>query len=287
MTKLKQWLVETDWLEERLDAPDLIILDGSFHLPGSDRDAKREFLEARIPGAQYFDINQIADQTTELPHMLPSPEVFSSRVRKMGIGDGARIIVYDATNMSSAARVWWMFRAMGFTDVAVLNGGFTKWRAEHRKLATGEPRARSDRHFTARLNSCLIRDLPDVKALIADERVQIADARSAARFAGDAPEPRETPRLGHIPGSFNVPFTNLLSPEGTLLEGDELKAAFEAQGIDVRKPVVTSCGSGVTACLLALGLATLGNETVAVYDGSWAEWSVSDAPVEAGLPKVR
>ncbi len=285
MTKLNRWLVETDWLEERLEAPDLVILDGSFHLPGSGRDGKSEFLEARIPGAQFFDIDAISDPSSSLPHMLPPPEIFSLRVRKMGIGDGARIVVYDTTNMSGAARVWWMFRAMGFRDVAVLNGGFSKWRAEGRKIASGEPRIRSDRHFTARFNSGLVRDLDDVMSLLGRPDIQIADARSSARFSGEAPEPRETPRRGHIPGALNVPFTDLLAGDGTLLEGAELKTAFEARGLDIRKPVVTSCGSGVTACLLALALATLGNETVAVYDGSWAEWSDSDAPVETGPPK--
>ena len=206
-----QWLVETDWLAEHLDAPDIIVLDASFHLPGSGRDAAREFGEAHIPGALFFDIEEISDSASSLPHMLPAPEKLSSRVRKMGIGDGMRVVVYDKTNMSGAARAWWMFRVMGFTDVAVLNGGFGKWQAEGRAIQSGEARHRTERHFTARMNSGLVRDLDDVMRLLKTGAMQIVDARAAGRFAGTDPEPRQVPRLGHIPGSKNVPFAGLLN----------------------------------------------------------------------------
>jgi thiosulfate/3-mercaptopyruvate sulfurtransferase len=277
-----QWLVETDWLAQRLDAPDIAILDATFHLPGSGRDAAREFGEAHIPGAQFFDIEEISDPASSLPHMLPAPEKFSSRVRKMGIGDGMRVVVYDKTNVAGAARAWWMFRVMGFRDVAVLNGGFGKWQAEGRPVKSGEPRRRTERHFTARLNSGLVRDLDDVMRLLKTGAMQIVDARAAGRFAGTDPEPRAVPRLGHIPGSKNVPFAGLLNQDGTMRSPAELKAIFAASGIDSAKPVVASCGSGVTACVIALALATIGNETAAVYDGSWAEWSEADTPVETG-----
>jgi thiosulfate/3-mercaptopyruvate sulfurtransferase len=282
MQDAAQWLVETDWLAQRLDAPDIAILDATFHLPGSGRDAAREFGEAHIPGAQFFDIEEISDPASSLPHMLPPPEKFSSRVRKMGIGDGMRVVVYDKTNMAGAARAWWMFRVMGFRDVAVLNGGFGKWQAEGRPVKSGEPRRRTERHFTARLNSGLVRDLDDVMRLLKTGAMQIVDARAAGRFAGTDPEPRAVPRLGHIPGSKNVPFAGLLNQDGTMRPPAELKAIFAAGGVDSAKPVVASCGSGVTACVIALALATTGNETAAVYDGSWAEWSEANTPVETG-----
>lgn len=277
-----QWLVETDWLAKHLDAPDIIVLDASFHLPGSGRDAAREFSETHIPGALFFDIEEISNTASPLPHMLPAPEKFSSRVRKMGIGDGMRVVAYDKTNMSGAARAWWMFRVMGFKDVAVLNGGFGKWQAEGRAVQSGEPRRRTERHFTARMNSGLVRDLGDIMRVLDSGAMQIVDARAAGRFAGTDPEPRPVPRRGHIPGSKNVPFTGLLNPDGTMRSPDEIKAIFAASGVDSAKPVVASCGSGVTACVIALALAMTGNETAAVYDGSWVEWSEADTPVETG-----
>jgi thiosulfate/3-mercaptopyruvate sulfurtransferase len=280
MQPAAQWLVETDWLGAHLDAPDIIVLDASFHLPGSGRDAAEEFREAHIPGALFFDIEEISDSASSLPHMLPAPEKFSSRVRKMGIGDGMRVVVYDKTNMSGAARAWWMFRVMGFKDLAVLNGGFGKWQAEGWAVQSGEARRRTERHFTARMNSGLVRDLGDVVRLMKTGTMQIVDARAAGRFAGTDPEPRQVPRLGHIPGSKNVPFTGLLNQDGTMRAPNDIKAIFAASGVDAAKPVVASCGSGVTACVIALALATTGNEIAAVYDGSWAEWSEADTPVE-------
>ena len=283
MQRAAQWLVETDWLANHLDAPDIIVLDATFHLPGSGRDAAREFSEAHIPGALFFDIEEISNAASPLPHMLPAPEKFSSRVRKMGIGDGMRVVVYDKTNMSGAARAWWMFRVMGFKDVAVLDGGLGKWQAEGRPVKSGEPRRRTERHFTARVNSALVRDLDDVMRVLNSGAMQIVDARAAGRFAGTDPEPRQVPRLGHIPGSKNVPFTGLLNPDGTMRAPEEIKAIFAANGVDSARPVVASCGSGVSACVIALALATTGNAAAAVYDGSWAEWSeASNTPVETG-----
>jgi len=282
MATNRNWLVETGWLADHLNAPDIAILDATFHLPGSGRDAEAEFREAHVPGAQFFDIEDISDSNSQLPHMLPPPEKFSSRMRKMGIGDGMRVVIYDKTNMAGAARAWWMFRVMGCNDVAVLNGGMGKWLAEDRPVESGAPRQRSERHFSARMNSGLVRDLADMKALLGNDRMQIVDARSAGRFAGDEAEPRAVSRTGHIPGSRNVPFTELFQDDGTMRAPEDVKALFKARGVDVARPVVASCGSGVTACALALGLARAGAENAAVYDGSWAEWSESDAPVEKG-----
>ena len=281
----KNCLVETDWLAAHLDAPDIVILDATMHLPGSGRDAAADYRDTHIPGALFFDVEEISDATSPLPHMLPPPEKFSSRVRRMGIGDGTRIIIYDQTNMSGAARAWWMFRVMGASDVAVLNGGLAKWQAEGHRIERWRPRPRSERHFTARLNSALVRDISDMQALLRNGAMQIVDARSARRFDGLDPEPRVVPRLGHIPGARNVPFTKLLAENGTMRPPDEIKALLAEAGIDPAKPVVASCGSGVTACVIALALATLGNEMVAVYDGSWAEWSTADTPVEGAGPR--
>jgi thiosulfate/3-mercaptopyruvate sulfurtransferase len=281
MTISKNWLVSTDWLEAQLGSPDLVVLDGSFHLPNAGRDAAQEYREARIPGAQFFDINGVADLSTDLPHMLPTPEEFAAQIRAMGVHANSRVVAYDATNMSGAARVWWTFRAMGFDNIAVLDGGFQKWRRENRAVETGEPNMPEPGDFVADFRPERVRSLAEVEALIGSG-AQIADARSAGRFAGDEPEPRAVPRLGHIPGSLNVPFAEFLSPDGTLLAPDQLAAVLTSHNVDTSKPVVATCGSGVTACMIALALAVTGNDQTAVYDGSWAEWSGSSAPVETG-----
>ena len=279
----KNWIVETDWLASHLSSPDLIVLDGSWHLPTAGRDAKKEYLAEHIPGALFFDIDDLSDEKSSLPHMLPSTVKFASRMKKMGIGDGARIVVYDTNGIFSAARVWWTFRAMGHQDVAVLNGGLRKWKAEGRPLEDGRPAQRSERHYTPLQNTEIIRDLEEMKALLKKSGTQIVDARPAGRFEGREAEPRPGLRSGHIPGAKNVPSQQLLNPDGTFKSPAELSALFKSVGIDVSKSVVTTCGSGVTASMLALALAVLGQTNAAVYDGSWAEWGQDNGlPVETG-----
>ena len=278
-----KWLADTAWLASHLHAPDLVVLDGSMHLASSGRDAKSEYEAAHIPGALFFDIDEISDRSSPLPHMLPPATMFASRMKRMGIGDGMHIIAYDSEGLYSAARVWWMFRAMGHREVRVLNGGLRKWKAEERPLEDGPARPRSPRHFTAVRNAELIRDAADVSSLIGSRSAQIVDARDAARFAGRAPEPRPGLRSGHIPGSLNVPFASLVNPDGTMRSADELAAIFTTAGVDPAGRVVASCGSGVTAGIIALALAVLGRADAAVYDGSWSEWGGDHRlPVETG-----
>ena len=276
-------LVSTEWLAEHLSAPDVHVVDASWYLPAMNRDPKAEYGEAHIPGAVYFDIDEIADTNNPLPHMLPSPEKFSSRVRKLGLGDGVRIVIYDGMGLFSAARVWWMFRYFGHDDVAVLDGGLPKWRAEGRPLESLDPMPR-DRHFTARVNGLLLREFDQVKANVGSSREQVLDARSAGRFTGAEPEPRAGLKSGRIPGSLNLPFNELVDANtGTMKPADALRQAYEAAGIDFNRPVITSCGSGVTASALTLGLYLLGHRDVSVYDGSWSEWGGrEDAPIETG-----
>lgn len=279
-----KWLVETGWLAERLGAPDLVVVDGTMHLPTTGRDARAEYEAGHIPGALYFDINEIADKTSSLPHMLPDATEFAAKVRALGIGDGMRIVAYDTPGLYSAARVWWMFRTMGYEDVVVLNGGLKKWLAEGRAVEQGEVPRRQPRHFTARFHAGLVRDKADVLSLLETGAAQIVDARGAARFKGTEPEPRAGLRSGHIPGSRNVPYASLINADGTLKDTAELRRAFSEAGVDIDRPIVTSCGSGVTAGVLALALAELGRPDVAVYDGSWSEWGLETAgtPVATG-----
>lgn len=282
----KNWIVESDWLASHLDVPDLVIFDGSWHLPTAGRDPKAEYLAEHIPGALFFDIDDLVDEKSALPHMLPSTVKFASRMKKMGVGDGKRIVVYDTHGLFSAARVWWTFRAMGHQDVAVLNGGLKKWKAEGRPLEDGAPVGRSGRHFTPLQNSELIRDLGDMKGYVAKGGMQIVDARPAGRFEGIDPEPRPGLRQGHIPGSRNVPSSMIVKADGTIKSRDELEKIFKDAGIDPHEPVVTTCGSGVTASILSLALAVLGQTNAAVYDGSWAEWGKDSAlPMETGKAK--
>jgi thiosulfate/3-mercaptopyruvate sulfurtransferase len=281
--RAKSWLTETDELAAELDAPDIVIINASWHTPGDGKNARAEYLEEHIPGAIFFDIDEIADTKSNLPHMLPSPEKFSSRMRSMGIGDGSRIVVYDAAGIYSAARVWWTFRVMGVEDVTVLNGGLPKWKREGLPLESGEPRLRSARHFTSRRNADLVRDVFDMKALIKDRSAEIVDARSAERFSGRAQEPRAGLRSGHIPGAHNLPYARLLRQDGTLKSPAQIEALFSEAGVDLSKPVVTSCGSGITASVLALALAEIGHRRTAVYDGSSSEWGADQSlPIETG-----
>lgn len=274
-------LVSTEWLAARLDAPDLRIIDASHHLPTTGRNARAEYDEQHVPGAIFWDIDAIADQSSDLPHMLPDADQFARQVGALGIGDGHKIIVYDTVSATGAARVWWTFRVFGYRDVAVLNGGLRKWLAEGRPVSREVP-ARGERSFTARKNHMLVRDREQILQNIERQRDQVVDARSAGRFLATEPEPRAGMRGGHIPGSKNVPFPVLLNEDGTYKNADELRAAFEQARVDLAKPIATSCGSGVTACTLALGLYLIGQKDVAVYDGSWSEWgSRQDTPVES------
>ncbi len=278
-----KWLVETDWLQERLTAPGLVIMDASLKMPADAKHPYEQYKEAHIPGALFFDIDDLSDTSSPLPHMLPPPEKFASRMRKMGVGDGMKVVVYDNKGIFSAPRAWWMLRVMGHNDVAVLNGGLKKWQAEGRPMEPGFPAPRQERHFTARKNSELVRDLGDVMAAVEAKHPQIVDARSRTRFEGHEPELRPVARLGHMPGARNVPYGTLLNENGTMKTTAGLRAAFEGAAIVPEKPVIASCGSGVTACILALGLSVLGNEWASVYDGSWAEWSAApNAPVVQG-----
>jgi thiosulfate/3-mercaptopyruvate sulfurtransferase len=269
-------IVSTAWLAANLKAPDLRIVDGTFYLPAENKNARQEFLERHIPGAVFFDIDDIADSSSSLPHMLPSPEKFSSKVRKLGLGDGLRIVVYDSRGgLFSAPRVRWTFKVFGHPEVAVLDGGLNKWIAENRPVEDGPP-SPGERHFTARANSFLVRDLQQVQANLRSKREQVLDARARARFEGAAPELWPGRRAGHIPGSRNLPYTELARPDGTLKSPEELRELYAKAGIDLAKPVVTSCGSGITAAVLALGLEVAGAKNVAVYDGSWAEWGLPE-----------
>jgi thiosulfate/3-mercaptopyruvate sulfurtransferase len=274
-------LVDTAWLAKHLNDPDLRVADATYFLPNQGRNARAEYETQHIPGAVFFDIDEIADTGNPLPHMLPTPEKFASRMRKLGIGDGNRVVVYDAHGLMSATRAWWMLRVYGHKDVALLDGGLPKWLAEGHLVEDGPPRPR-ERHFTARFDHSQVRDKTQILANIKTGREQVLDARAKGRFTGREPELWPGRRSGHIPGSYNLPFTNLLDPTNrTLLPADLLSAKFREAGIDLKKPVVTSCGSGITATVLAFGLHLLGHRDVAVYDGSWAEWGLpGETPVE-------
>jgi thiosulfate/3-mercaptopyruvate sulfurtransferase len=274
-------LVTTAWLGDHLNAPDVRVVDASWHPPQSGRNGYEEYQSAHVPGAAFFDIDDIRDLDSDLPHMLPSAEKFSSRVRRMGLGDGNRIIVYDGAGCLSAARVWWMFRVFGHHDVAVLDGGFPKWRAEGRPVEDLPPHPR-ERHFTARLNTLMVRDLKQMKANVSSGREQVLDARSAGRFAGTEPEPRPGLAGGHIPGSTSIPYTALLDPAArTFLPAESLKEILRGHGIDLDRPIVTTCGSGVTAAIVSLALHAVGCGNTALYDGSWTEWVQHQDQTEA------
>jgi thiosulfate/3-mercaptopyruvate sulfurtransferase len=276
-------LISTEALAEALGAPDLRVVDATYHLPSLKRDARAEYLAEHIPGAAFFDIDAIADTSNPLPHMLPSPENFAAAMRALGIGDGDRVVVYDSYGLMSAPRAWWTVRAFGHHRVAVLDGGLPKWKREGRPLEAG-PATPPARRFTPRFDAGFVRSKAQLLANLATRAEQVLDARAAGRFQGTQPEPRAGLRSGHIPGSRNLPYTRLADPaELTVLPAAELRDRFREAGIDLSQPVVTSCGSGVTACALAFGLHLLGNERVAVYDGSWAEWGLpGDTPVETG-----
>jgi thiosulfate/3-mercaptopyruvate sulfurtransferase len=272
-------LVSTAWLAGHLAEPDLKVVDGSWHMPQTKRDPAQEFAEAHIPGAVFFDIDAISDKSTRLPHMLPSPDVFAKAVGALGIGNGDRVIIYDSRNVVSAARVWWTFRVFGHDAVAVLDGGLPKWRADGRPVESG-PGKPARQKFAAKFRPELVRDLAQLQENITSGREQVVDARSRGRFAGTEPEPRPGLRGGHIPNSLNLPYDELHAPDGTLRAAPALREAFADAGVDLGRPVVTTCGSGITASVLALALHRIGRPDVAVYDGSWTEWG-SRVPPES------
>jgi thiosulfate/3-mercaptopyruvate sulfurtransferase len=271
-------LVSTDWLAEHLAAPDLVVVDASWYLPAMNRNAKEEYAAGHIPGAVHFDIDEVSDRSSPLPHMLPSPEEFARHMSRLGIGDGMRIVVYDGAGLFSAPRVWWTLKTFGARDVTILDGGAPKWRAEGRPW-TDEPTTRRPAVFTPRLDHGAVAAMADVARHLDTGSAQVVDARPADRFRGETPEPRPGVRSGHMPGSLNLPFAEVLA-DGRLRDPAAVRKAVEAAGIDPSRPIVTSCGSGVSAAILALALDSIGAPVKSIYDGSWAEWgSAPDKPV--------
>lgn len=266
-------LVSTQWLAAHLKDPDLRVLDASWYLPGSKRDPFAEYQAAHIPGARFFDLDDVSDHRSDLPHMVPPVEKFMSRMRAIGVGDGHQIVVYDGSGLFSAPRVWWLFKLMGQMDIAVLDGGFPKWQAEGHPVEDLPPILR-DRHMMVRRQNQMVRDVTQVSAASKLGESEIVDARSPGRFYGKDPEPRPGLRAGHIPGSKNVFYKDLLKADDTMKSPDEMRQVFLEAGVDLDKPVITSCGSGVTAAILSLGLTRMGKTDHSLYDGSWTEWGM-------------
>ncbi len=281
MTEQFPPLVSTDWLAARLDNPDLKILDASWYMPAQARDAQAEYAAAHIPGAMFFDIDRIADTASSLPHMLPLPANFGAAVGALGIGNEDDIVIYDGAGIFAAPRVWWSFRVFGHSRVAVLDGGLPKWKRENRPLETG-PVTPAAKNFRANPRIKLVRDAVAMRENVASEKELVLDARSEGRFKGTEPEPRPGLKGGHIPHSRNLPFQALIDPaSGTMKPADELRAIFANAGVTAKQRVTTSCGSGLTAAILAFGLYLTGRDDVAIYDGSWSEWgALPDAPIE-------
>ena len=271
-------LVSTDWLAAHLGEANLIVLDATWHMPTLKRNAHEEFVAAHISGAQFFDIDKPSDATSPLPHTLPSQEQFAAQMGALGISNNTHVVAYDSYGLFSAARSWWMFKIFGHNKVSVLDGGLKKWLAEGRPTVSGEPTPAKSGQFTAKLNSLMLRTMSEV----AQSQAQIADARSPSRFKGEEPEPRPGVRAGHIPNSRNVHYATLLASDGTLRATTQLADQFASSGVDIQKPIITSCGSGVTAAILSLALTELGAKNHALYDGSWTEWGASTMPLASG-----
>ena len=275
-------LVSTEWLHAHLKDPDMRILDGSYYLPQMGRDPRAEYDAVHIPNARFFDIDDVADHGSDLPHMVPPVEKFMSRMRAMGVGDGHQVVVYDGMGLFSAARVWWLFKLMGQNNIAVLDGGLPKWQAEGRPVEDLPPVIR-DRHMTVRRQNHMVKDVTQVSAASKLGDYEIIDARSPGRFRGEEPEPRAGLRPGHIPGSKNVCFKDLLNADQTMKNPVEIRQIFESAGVDFNKPAITTCGSGVTAAVLSLGLERIGKTDHSLYDGSWSEWGMfPTVPVATG-----
>lgn len=280
-----QALVSTEWLADHLNDENLVVVDASYFVPGGTGPAKEQYAEGHLPGAAFFDINDIADPEADQDHTVPSAAIFSTKVGALGIDNSTMVIAYDAAGGGcAAARVWWMFRAFGHEHVAVLDGGLTKWVSEGRDLSKDIPTP-TPKSFSASSEALdMVRSKDDMRANIDAKTYQVVDARSAGRFAGTDAEPKAGLRSGHIPGSRNVPFASLFTPESkTFKSADDIQSAFDAAGVDLTKPTATTCGSGVTACTVALGAYLLGKEDVAIYDGSWVDWGADpDTPIDTG-----
>jgi len=274
-------LVTTEWLAGELGKPDLVVFDATKYLPNENKDGQAEFLKVHIPGARYFDIDEVADEDTDLPHMVPTPGRFAKLIGAMGVGNATRVVFYDQKGLASAARGWWLLGLFGHDNAAVLDGGLPKWQREQRKTESGSPGSVAPVTFRPDYRAARLRGVGDVLRNVSTGMELVVDARAAGRFTGAVPEPRPGMRSGHIPGSVSLPYTDLLNADGTFKPSGEVRARLEAAGVTAARPVVTSCGSGVTACILTLGLRLSGFPEGAVYDGSWTEWGGrADTPVE-------